>query len=51
MRAERVAYAMFTRNVADYAEPAMIELAWADPDIRAFWVAEAEAVAADLRRR
>lgn len=48
---EQVAYRMFARNVADYAHPAMVELAWADPDVRAFWVSEAEAVASDLRQR
>lgn len=45
---EHVAYRMFIRNVADYAEPALAELAWLDPDIRAFWIQQAEAVASDL---
>jgi hypothetical protein len=39
---------MFLRNVADYAEPALAELAWIDPDIRSFWIEQARAVAADL---
>jgi hypothetical protein len=48
---EEVAYRMFLRNVADYAEPALAELAWMDPDIRGFWVQQAESVAADLADR
>jgi MFS family permease len=50
MTTEQVAYRMFARNVIDYAHPAMIELAWADPDVRAFWLAEAEAITNDLLR-
>ena len=45
---EEVAHRMFIRNVADYAEPALAELAWIDPDIRGFWIDQAEAVATDL---
>ena len=45
---EDVAYRMFLRNVADYAEPALAELAWIDRDIRSFWIQQAQAVAADL---
>jgi hypothetical protein len=45
---EEVAYRMFIRNVIDYAEPALAELAWLDPDIRQFWIDQATAVAADL---
>jgi hypothetical protein len=45
---EEVAHRMFMRNVADYAEPALAELAWIDQDIRSFWIQQAEAVAADL---
>lgn len=48
VRIEEVAYRMFLRNVADYAEPALAELAWIDPDIRGFWVAQAEAVFDDV---
>lgn len=47
---EEVAYRMFARNVGDYADPAMIELAWVDPNIRGFWVEQADAVAEDLAR-
>jgi hypothetical protein len=43
-----VAYRMFIRNVADYAEPVLAELAWVDPDIRSFWVEQARAVMSDL---
>jgi hypothetical protein len=39
---------MFIRNVADYAEPALAELAWIDADIRSFWVQQAHAVMADF---
>lgn len=45
---EKVAHRMFIRNVADYAEPALTELAWMDPDIRSFWVQQAQDVIADL---
>ncbi|HEY2296688.1 MAG TPA: hypothetical protein VGH43_03080 [Jatrophihabitans sp.] len=45
---EVVAHRMFIRNVADYAEPALAELAWIDPDIRSFWVQQAQDVRADL---
>jgi hypothetical protein len=45
---EEVARRMFNRNVADYAEPALAELAWIDPDIRNFWVQQAQDVMADL---
>lgn len=41
---------MFARNVIDYAHPRVIELAWADPDVRAFWLAEAEAIINDLHQ-
>jgi hypothetical protein len=44
---EQVAYRMFIRNVADYAEPALAELAWIDPDIRSFWEQQAQDVMAD----
>jgi hypothetical protein len=39
---------MFIRNVGDYAEPALAELAWIDPDIRSFWERQAQDVMADL---
>jgi hypothetical protein len=45
---EGIAYRMFIRNVADYAEPALAELAWIDPDIRSFWVQQAQDVVADF---
>jgi hypothetical protein len=45
---EEVAHRMFIRNVADYAEPALAELAWIDPDIRGFWVQQAHDVMTDL---
>jgi hypothetical protein len=45
---EEVAYRMFIRNVGDYAEPALAELAWIDPDIRSFWVEQAQEVMADF---
>ena len=48
MTVDEVAHRMFIRNVADYAEPALAELAWIDAEIRSFWVQQAEAVVADL---
>jgi hypothetical protein len=48
MTLEEVAHRMFARNVADYAEPVLAELAWIDPDIRSFWLDQAQAVLADL---
>jgi hypothetical protein len=45
---EQVAHRMFIRNVGDYAEPALAELAWIDPDIRSFWEQQAQDVMADL---
>jgi hypothetical protein len=45
---EEVAHRMFIRNVADYAEPALAELAWIEPDIRGFWVQQAQDVMSDL---
>lgn len=48
MIVEEVAQRMFFRNVEDYAEPALTELAWIDPQIRGFWLAQAKAVLADL---
>jgi hypothetical protein len=42
---ERVARFLFDRQADSYeADPAMRELAWIDPDIRSFWIAEAGAV-------
>lgn len=44
---EDLARFMFERQASAYdADSAMVELAWVDPDIRAFWEAEAEAVLA-----
>lgn len=45
---EQVARALFARNAGEYAEPAMVELAWVDEGVRAFWQEQAEAVRADL---
>lgn len=45
---EEVAHRMFIRNVADYAETALAELAWIDPDIRRFGVHQAQDVIADI---
>jgi hypothetical protein len=47
---DEVARRMFARNVEDYAEPALTELAWTDPEIREFWITQAEAVLNDLVR-
>ena len=42
---EAVARHLFERQTRSYdADPAMIELAWIDDDIRAFWLAEAASV-------
>jgi hypothetical protein len=41
---EGVAKAMFERQAASYADPALIELAWLDPGIWQFWIDEATAV-------
>jgi hypothetical protein len=42
---EQVARHMFERQAVTYeADPAMVQLAWLDDDIRAFWVAEATSV-------
>jgi hypothetical protein len=48
MIVDEVARRMFVRNVEDYAEPALTELAWEDPEIREFWITQAEAVLADF---
>lgn len=45
---EQVARALFERNAGDYAEPAMLELAWLDEGVRGYWRDQAEAVRADL---
>lgn len=45
---EEVAHALFARNAGDYAEPAMIELAWVYEGVRRYWRDQAEAVRADL---
>ncbi len=47
-KVEHLAHLMFLRNVADYADPTLAELAWVDPDIRRFWVTQVETIAADL---
>lgn len=48
-RIEHVARHMFQRQADSYGfDPALTELAWLDPDIRAFWIAEASAVVAYL---
>ncbi|HKX68298.1 MAG TPA: hypothetical protein VJN29_13855 [Intrasporangium sp.] len=47
---ELLARAMFDRRCdLDGAEPALVELAWADADIRRFWLAEAAHVVQVLR--
>ena len=47
---ELLARAMFDRRCdLDGAEPALAELAWADADIRRFWLAEAAHVVRVLR--
>lgn len=49
MNAETLGKHMFLRESADYmAEPALVELAWADDQIRAVWVARASDVLAFL---
>lgn len=45
---DELAHRMFVRNVAEYADPALTELAWVDPDIRDFWHGQARAVLVDL---
>lgn len=40
-KAEHLAYAMYQRQAATYADPALLELAWRRLDVRAFWLAEA----------
>lgn len=48
-QSERLARFMFDRQADTYeADPGLRELAWLDPDISGFWVAEAEAVMAEL---
>ncbi len=40
-----LAWMMFQRRCTlDGADPALVELAWLDDDIRAFWLDEAQAV-------
>lgn len=50
IRRDSLARFMFDRQAASFeAESALTELAWTtDPDIRAFWQAEADAVLAHL---
>lgn len=48
---DQVAYGMFSRNVAEYADPDTIRHAWADPGVRRFWIAQAQAVVDDLQQR
>ncbi|MFC7362172.1 hypothetical protein [Nocardioides astragali] len=46
---EHLARHMFQRQADSYdSDPALVELAWVDPDIRAFWMAEAISVLAYL---
>lgn len=48
-RAYQLAWMMFARRCAlDGAAPGMDREAWMDNDIRAFWLAEAEAVLVHL---
>jgi hypothetical protein len=42
---EHLARHMFERQAVTYgADPAHVELAWVDDDVRTFWVAEARSV-------
>lgn len=50
MTTDALAHAMFTRQHPD-ADPAILELAWCDDDVRGFWVAEAEYVVGLLSPR
>lgn len=45
---ERAAHALYRRNVCDYTEPALVEEAWLDDDVRSFWLEQAGIVAAQL---
>lgn len=50
MTADYLARRMFLRQSEQYdAEPALVELAWADPQIAGFWLAEAQAVLDDIK--
>lgn len=47
-----LAWSMFQRRCnLDGADPAMVELAWLDEDVRAFWLAEADAVLGHLEEK
>ena len=49
MHTQALAKWLFDRQAATYdADPALIELAWLDPDINTFWTEEAEAILAYL---
>jgi hypothetical protein len=49
MTKEVLAFAMFQRRCElDHADATLVELAWTDRDVRAFWIAEAEHVLAVL---
>ena len=49
--ADLLARAMFDRRCSlDGGDPALVEGAWADRDVRAFWQAEADHVLATLAR-
>ena len=47
---ELVAHRLFVRNAEEYGDAAMIELAWADPQVRQFWTRQTAEVAVDLAR-
>lgn len=49
MNADTIAFNMFARNAAEYAEEDMVLTVWAtEPEVREFWLKQARAVAADL---
>lgn len=45
VRVSELAKDMFMRQAASYdADGSLVELAWVDPEVRAFWITEATAV-------
>ena len=52
MTTAELARFMFDRQAATYdADPALTELAWADPQISAFWTTEAAAILTYIGQR
>lgn len=47
---DQVAQAMFIRNAGEYADPAMLDLAWLDAEVRSFWNDQAQGVRCDLEQ-